>query len=379
MGTADTDKTPAAELLSADARSQRAKQRAFFKRRATQLGNGPNNWKLCTDLQRHWSRRRVRRLFTTDKVNSKAWHLQQKGNNPKQQAHCSYLYMLVSLLLVLVISCALYKNNDALSQFMQRYSSQYQAIVHNNLNYCNRSIPLRIMFGHIRGNVLNQDTALQHLQQALANQSSLQTIALVGSSGVGKSLTARVLAEQYPWKENVQLIAWNDFNLLDEEVRYQTLTSAFGRLAHCGRNLLIIDNMAMCDMEYVAAINRWLHARNDVASNAEETNADLKYLTILYIFNLNRMLTDEDYNKQLEALQQLPQTTVVNYRSFQLKDLERCIQHESLLEGLELRQQDIQDMLNSSDVRNSGCKNVRAKVLMYGQPPHPKESHIIEN
>lgn len=364
MGIAETDKR--VQRDSSDVKAQKARNRSFLKRRAVQLSNCylQSNWNLCTHLQRQWNRRRLRRLFSSDKHSGR----DSNRSNLKQQSWSFFWYTLVPMFLVLCFSCGitLYQNTDAVSKFMQRYSTQYQAIVHNKLNYCDRTIPLHEIFEHIHQNVINQEVALEQLEQALANQSSFQAIALVGTSGVGKSLTMRMLQEQYPWSENVQNIAWNDYELIDEEARYQAVWGMLSNLAHCGRNLIIIDNMAMCDLEYVSSINSLILSNTDVASG--NNDLDKKQLTIIYVFNLNGMLPEEHYSQQLKMLQNLPPTTVISYRVFGPADLEKCVRHEAKVVGLNLEERYVEEMVNTTDVKVSGCKTVRSKVLIYGLP-----------
>lgn len=335
-------------------------EKSFLKRRAQQFGNcrWQSNWSLCTDLQRQWTRRRLRRLAAEDKhVGGKAI----KNNTNSKKRNWTFLwYNLMPLMIVLCVSfcIAMYQNGEALSNFMQRYSSQYQAIVHNKLNYCDRSMPLNDCFQRMRENVLNQEEALDQLEQALTTDNSFQSIALVGSSGVGKSLTMRILIEEFPWAENVQSIAWNDYDLNDDNARFQAVHKMLDSLAYCGRNLIIIDNMTPYDVDYVTSINQMI----------SHSDVDTKHVAIIYIFNLNRMLEDSLYEQQLEAVKQLPDTKLIFYRQFDQHDLERCVRQEVKLAGLNLEERYVKEMVSTADVEDSGCKSVRAKVYLFAEP-----------
>ncbi|XP_034104029.1 uncharacterized protein LOC117567868 [Drosophila albomicans] len=371
MGIAVADKATAGDL-AAEMKALKTRQRGILKRRASQFGNGhlQNSWNICTDIQRQWLRRRPRRLFQGGKRTTRTGTKNQQSDL-KQRGWTFFWYTLLPLLAVLCISCGItmWQNGDAVSKFMQRYSSQYQDIVHNKLNYCNRSRSLHDIFKEIRANVLNQDLAINQLEQVFVNQSSIQSIALIGSSGVGKTLTLRILLELYPWAENVQSLAWNDFDPTDDNTREQAVEDMLHNLAHCGRNLLVIDNLTPLDKDYVAAINAMLATRSDVAfdSGDNNTHTDLKHLTIIYVFNLNRLLDDELYDLQREAVQQLPKTTVINYRNFNLDDVEECMRHEAKIVGMRVDDKYAKEILLSADPKVSGCKTVRSKVLMYGE------------
>ncbi|KAH8276736.1 hypothetical protein KR044_002706 [Drosophila immigrans] len=372
MGIAD--KATAGD--TADQKALKARQRGFLKRRASQGGT----WNICTDLQRQWLRRRPRRLVPGSKRTSKGGGGGQSAPKKHVRGWTFFWYSLLPLLGVLCLSCGItmWQNGDVLGKFMQRYASQYQAIVHNKLNYCDRSRSLQGAFSELRANVLNQELALSQLEQALANnQTEIQSIALVGSSGVGKTLTIRLLQEQFPWAENVQSLAWNDYDLdYDDKVREETVARMLQGMAHCGRNLLVIDNLTPMDKDYVSAINAMLAARNDVAfdsSNGNSSisgsgnNTELKQLSIIYVFNLNRLIDDELYDLQLAALQHLPRTTVINYRNFDAADVERCMHHEAQIVGMRVDENNAEEIMRSADPKVSGCKTVRSKVLMYGE------------
>lgn len=345
-------------------------EKSFLKRRAQQFSNcrWQSNWSQCTDLQRQWTRRRIRRLTAGDK------HVGSKGKRNKTNSQtCNwpfFWYNVMPILLVLCISCciALYQNGEAVSNFMQRYSSQYQAIVHNKLNYCDPSTPLDDVFQHLREKVLNQEAALDQLEKALTSQSSFQSIALVGSSGLGKSLTMRILLEQFPWAENVQSMAWNDYELNEISARFEVVSNMLYSLAHCGRNLLIIDNMLPSDLDYVKSINQ-LISLSDVAT---------KHVTIIYIFNLNRMIDDSIYERNMKVVQQLPDTQVISYRQFDQLDLERCVRHEAKIAGLNLEERYVKELVNTADVGVAGCKPVRAKVILYGKPLEKHDSEQLQ-
>lgn len=331
-------------------------EKSFLKRRAQQFGNcrWQSSWSLCTDLQR---RRRLRRLAAEEKLaggkDIKKYTISKKRNWK------FFLYNLIPPMIILFVSfcIVMYQNGEALSMFMQRYSSQYQAIVHNKLNYCDPSMPLNDCFGRMRENVLNQEAALDQLEQALTTDNSFQSIALVGSSGVGKSLTMRMLIEQFPWAENVQSIAWNDYDLNDDDARIQAVYQMQDNLAYCGRNLIIIDNMTPYDVNYVTSINQVI----------SHSDYGTKHVAIIYIFNLNRMLEDSLYERQLKAVKQLPGTKLIFYRQFDQDDLERCVRHEAKLAGFNIEEHYVKEIVGTADVENSGCKSVRAKVYLFSE------------
>ncbi|BFG01673.1 uncharacterized protein DMAD_01370 [Drosophila madeirensis] len=338
------DKTP-----SIIAGLQRAKQRQSKRRlndlhqshiKASYLGTKP----------------RVRRLIAVDKcapersAPKRSWISLPRG--------CIVLIALVALL----CGFSSYYDEENVSRFMLNYSRQYQAIIHNRQNYCDHTLSLHETFGHIRRHVLNQETALDQLEEALG-EPQFQSIALVGSSGVGKSLTARLLSELFPWPENVHTLTKSD---ISDANRMQSLLS---KLSHCGRNLIFVDNLSTAsgDQELVPVLNALVSNLGDIARHNNTHRANLKRLAIVYIFNVNRWL-DGTALEQFATVLQLPHTQVVQYDTLQQQHLESCIRHEAALENLHVDQERVQEMISVTDVRMSGCKTVRAKVLIYGKP-----------
>ncbi|EDW86512.2 uncharacterized protein Dwil_GK14642 [Drosophila willistoni] len=276
----------------------------------------------------------------------------------KRQSHA--LFLLIS---AICLGCTLSYYNQSLTKFLQSYTNQYQDIVHNKLNYCDGSLALGEMFTELRGHVLYQDIALNQLERVMANNQSFQSIALVGSSGLGKSLTVRLLRELFPWRENVHAINWHYH--MEEEI--DTIWSKF-HFSHCGRNLVIIDNMAMGDQDFVKIINEAVQQRA-LSNGTPENSANSQHVTMIYVFNMNRMiLSNQEYDEQLNQLQQelSEPTQMISYSTFQRHHLEQCIRHEVKMKDLNLSENYIEEMLNTTDVEISGCKTVYAKVLIYG-------------
>ncbi|KAH8246843.1 hypothetical protein KR032_001859, partial [Drosophila birchii] len=243
------------------------------------------------------------------------------------------------------------------SSFWEMYNNQYHSIVHNRTNYCDRSHRLGSLVAHCRREVLHQEEALDRLERALDNP-SLQNVALVGSSGVGKSLTARLLQEHFPWPENVRTVSWRDSSSLF------LVKSMLNKVVQCGQNLILIDNMTPQDAEFVAAVNEMIRGREDIANSTGQPH--LKRLTVVFIFSVNRLQPDEKFDAEMEVLIQLPGTQVIAYASLEPSHLVDCIRSEALSENVQLDKVQVDEIIKGSDARVSGCKSVRAKVLMYG-------------
>ncbi|KAH8344881.1 hypothetical protein KR067_009779, partial [Drosophila pandora] len=249
---------------------------------------------------------------------------------------------------------------DTISDFIDSYTNQYNVIVQERPGYCERHARLGAMVDHAWDQVLNQPDALERLELALDN-TTFNAIALIGSSGVGKSHTARLLREKFPWPENVKTVAWEDTNAL------ALITSILSHLKLCGRNLILIDNMTPKDIRYIPYINGLIRTHPEIA-NGTANKPNKKYVTIVYIISLNRMLPDEEFEAQKLAVQKLINTHLINYNAMERPQVEDCIRRTARVEGMELTRDQVVDIIYSIDYINAGCKPVRAKVLMYGTP-----------
>ncbi|KAH8373248.1 hypothetical protein KR009_008463, partial [Drosophila setifemur] len=250
------------------------------------------------------------------------------------------------------------------NQFVESYTNQLQSIVHNRVDYCDRSGRLGEMVAHARSEVLHQEKALDDLERALDNV-TYNAIAIVGSSGVGKSQTASIMHERFPWPGNVQTLSWGATSSTDK--RMERVESMLKNLAHCGRNLILIDNMTPADGDHVNTINEMIKNTHEIANASGQPK--LKQLTIVYIFSLNRLLPDKAYDAQKEGLlTALKHTHVINYQMLEPDHLLDCIYREALLTGTNLTVAQIEEIIQAGDARNAGCKSVCAKVALYSKP-----------
>lgn len=253
-----------------------------------------------------------------------------------------------------------------IKEFLKNYRNQYTEIVHGKNNYCDQKqqIDTATLFARIKQNkILHQDQAMQQIEVALRNESDLNAIALVGPTGVGKSLFTRTLQENFPWQENVHTYAWNTY-VKDEAEKFHLLRLLIENLSECGQNLLIIENLQACDYDVVAIINQML---------IEALNKQHKRVVIFYVFNLNTMLNKQTYDKQKDLLQSITDCSVINFKPFTKNELRDCVQREADLENVILTKRDYDEIVETIDPVKSGCKNVNAKVLMYGTIKNKKD------
>ncbi|XP_004520886.1 uncharacterized protein LOC101453740 [Ceratitis capitata] len=248
------------------------------------------------------------------------------------------------------------EQSSILQDFVSSYRRHYYQIIHGKPHYCDAKLDVQNILSRIHDQILHQEDAIQKLDSILRNETQLRSIAIVGPSGVGKTMTASALLSYFPWRENMWTYAWNT-HVENEVEKFRILRMYVEQFTDCGRNLLIVDNLSPCDDAVIPLLNQMI---------ATQDGANKKRVVVIYIFNLNSMLNSDLYQKQRDSLQNLPDTTTINFKSFNEKELKDCIRREVQTENLTITDADFEEIVATIDVATSGCKKVKSKVLVYG-------------
>ncbi|EDW19286.1 uncharacterized protein LOC6583132 [Drosophila mojavensis] len=230
--------------------------------------------------------------------------------------------------------------------------------------HCNQKLDTMRIFRQISKQVINQEQALARLERAAKSNRPLRSVALLGPPGVGKTLTAMVLRQQFPWPENVHSYSWSTY-VPDDAHKFNVIRNFVEELSSCGQNLLIIDNLSPCDYSFVPIYNKLLLEREGDSHKAANQS-----VLVIYIFNLEMQY----YWQQYELLQQLPmETTIINYRPFGRAEVLDCLENELRLEQRTLDLQAISHIVEEVmlDVEDAGCKRIRPLLIQHGlSDPH---------
>lgn len=289
----------------------------------------------------------------------------EKLNNSRRNRYTRILIAATLIILTIGLSMGHYftqhfNKNKIFNEFLKNYRNQYIEIVYGKKNYCDQRqhIDTSSLFGGMMENkILHQEQALHQIEIALRNESDLNVIAIVGPVGVGKTLFITALQEKFPWPENVHIYSWNTY-VQDEAKQYHLLSTIIEDLSECGQNLLVIENLHVHDHGVVTIINKMLAEANKIRH---------KRVVLFYVFTLNTMLTAEMYAVQYKTLGSLPNCNVIYFKSFSEPQLRDCIKREAELEDVALTKRDYDEIVETIDPFKSGCKNVKAKVLVYGR------------
>lgn len=253
--------------------------------------------------------------------------------------------------------------------FVTTYRNQFKEILYMKSSYCRQHFNIELLNKTIyEQRILHQDRAIEEILSVLSaeernNESlddgdhhRLKTLAFVGTHGVGKTLLSTAIMDGFPWPKNVHRYFWNT-KVGDEYQRFHILRVIIEQLTACGWNLLIIDNLSVCDYGLVAIINRQFF---EVTANTEQK------LIIIYVFNLDTLTEKDSMEKQMRYIQDLNVTKLVYFKQFNRNEQLQCIYREMDLEEMELELEDLNDILDGIDPLESGCKKINSKVLMYG-------------
>uniref|UniRef100_A0A1A9WL93 AAA+ ATPase domain-containing protein n=1 Tax=Glossina brevipalpis TaxID=37001 RepID=A0A1A9WL93_9MUSC len=239
------------------------------------------------------------------------------------------------------------------------YHKQYAGFISSKSIYCDSRELFdshKILKNIRKQNIVHQVKALHQLEFALGIENDLNTIAFVGSRGVGKSLVLSYLTANFPWPENIYIYAWNT-QVKDESEKFHMLRVLIERFSKCGCNLLIIENLQFSDHGLVYLVNKLI---------AEIAN-DQKQIICLYVFNLNWVEDEYHLKDQSEFLtNSLPVTHVINFKSFTKNEIRDCVYREMNLEKIRLPPEVIDEIIGTIDPVRSGCKDINSKVLLYG-------------
>ncbi|EDV46438.1 uncharacterized protein LOC6550045 isoform X1 [Drosophila erecta] len=303
-------------------------------------------------------RKVLRRLLENKRTEQKVGHFHVAFGGDQKKPLLKWAYLAIAIVAAVSLALKVTGNMTTVSEFLKSYKNQYHSIVHNQDNYCNPAQRLGDMVLHARHQVLNQDKALDQLELALDNTKEI--IVLVGTSGVGKSHTARILRENFPWPENVKTLSWSGHRSL------RRVKSMLPDLTFCGQHLILIDNMTPKDAQFVPAINQLINEGEKIANLTEHPHQ--KQLTVVLIFSVNGMQAGEAFEMDMVTLRNMPHIHVITYATLESTHLVDCIRREAAIAMVQLEDEHVDEIIRSIDASASGCKSVLAKVLLYGKP-----------
>lgn len=276
------------------------------------------------------------------------------------QSQCLYWIKVSLLSVVLSVLYLFYNDSPLLKEFNRLSLIVYQNYIFGKSDYCNSDFNSQQIMSALRKNIYAQNEALTAIDAALNTNINISSIALIGTQGVGKSLTIQTIQSAFPWPYNMQSLAWahtdSQFNNLDR------LRGAFEYLSVYGRNAVFIDNIYPADSKIIV-----------------EFDADLRKYCLehklkvfaFYVFNIGRQdLSKSDKDKQHGIDSSIDYNNIqipsavksIYFRTFDETDLRECIRREAAKLDLVLTEDQIVEVTVNVDIESTGFKTVKSKV-----------------
>lgn len=247
------------------------------------------------------------------------------------------------LLFLAFVVAAISMSNLSISScgFWATYQNNYNKIVHGDERHCYRPMESSLIIQKLREQIVGQDDAISLIGGSLnlVNRERIIQLVFVGSTGVGKTLAANIMMQNFRWQQNViNLIYDINFSASASENDFKQVSSF---LTECGFNLIVIDDVPIDPLatERMAELERGLRRL-----------AKQRLFKIVLVVILN--------GRPAEHLDNFVQ---VEFQSFTKETFLQCIEiHERFL-NVKLKPKDIEELkfINFTD---HGCKTLAKKL-----------------
>lgn len=244
------------------------------------------------------------------------------------------------------------KNTNFLDDLRKLSVNQYQIYLHGRNNYCNEHFDFTNITNALNKQVYGQDHVIEQIVLSFKQHENFTALSLIGSQGVGKTLTLNIIQTNFQWHLNIQQLIWSPIESKQNQLK--RLLKLLDNLTTCGQNALLIDGIAVADLIIIAEFNEIL------------VNFCRKHhikVIAFYVIQSTEMNKNDTDNQLLQAENVKP----IHFRAFNYTNLHNCILIESNRLQLNLTQMQIDTILNNIDVERTGCKTVSAKVSRFTQ------------
>lgn len=247
-------------------------------------------------------------------------------------------------------------NNEIRNDLIENYRNQYNLLFHGKVDYCEQTFDFQNVTSALEKNVIGQELVITELTK-LFNEHSIRTSAVIlGSTGVGKTFTSKLIGDNYQWTENVNYFIWSSSE--GKKSQFNKLSKTIKNLSKCGQNLLFIDDLEYKDGSVV------LEIENFIKTKSPEKNLKL---VIFYIVNLHKYSEKDkkSYQNKVDSIKSTINLPVIEFRDLNDEDGLKCIELQCALLGITLTDEEKKDVVASIVPSRSGCKHVYSKIALY--------------
>lgn len=268
---------------------------------------------------------------------------ERRHSNEEKSKKLPLLRIFFLLTTVSAIAIAIY--GSELGGDLMRISRQKYNVMTQGQQYCTADLDHEAFARTLRQNVVGQAQVINNLEHALKKHKSVTSIILYGPPGSGKTLTTQLIAHQFRWQENIQMLVSPERDLVSIE----------RRMSQCGHNLVIIDDLYLVNRDIL-----------DLRENLEAIAQKKGYkIVLIFVFNLSQLEAERDVDGSGPIFSHVSGHHLIEFRRLDDLDLDKCMDVLETELAITLSDAQRQTVKESVDVAKSGCKNVRAKVKLY--------------
>ncbi|XP_060833102.1 uncharacterized protein LOC132916791 [Bombus pascuorum] len=255
-------------------------------------------------------------------------------NSPKKKRNMLYCSFILAMLLTTPLMIALFLDSDI-------------------PKFCNREMFFSNATQELQQKIYGQRNAMSQITTFL-NQDTfcLKVLCLIGGTGVGKSYTAQIIAQHFPWNEKIFIY--------DMSLNYHI--DAYLSNSLDSYELIILENLKMQNL--------------DIFSNIIDTLNQTECVTVIAIFNIeevnNNLERKIDFRQAMKDLRdelfcRKIDNLIVPYEPLNEEVLQMCIVEAATTSGLTLTLDQVNEIKQYLLLFGSGCKGAYAKVQVVGR------------
>ncbi|KAK7868274.1 hypothetical protein R5R35_013871 [Gryllus longicercus] len=229
---------------------------------------------------------------------------------------------------------------------------------------CEGTLDVKSIENLLSSRIYGQEKAVQKIIQNFKNfnssdQNGLHVIVLNGPTGVGKTYTATLLEEIFPWKHNIhQFIMPLDFEKLSE----RSLQS----YPFCGDHFVIMDDLRIEDIKDVAYIVSYLQ-------RLASSNKVIALLIFKFHKQLSGKVSENEVLEMSSAVQKqlvergIDDCVMIDFKMLEKKEVELCIKEALSRHWIPVTEQAIKTILDQVDYHSEGCKRISSKIAVVNE------------
>lgn len=255
---------------------------------------------------------------------------------------------IIGIPLVIALLFVILLKNERFREELKRLAmNQFQLYLHGRENYCDETFEHWHVSNALHHRIVGQEDALKEIDSALQQHESITALALVGTQGVGKTLTLNLIQEKFQWHLNIQQYIWS---LIESpENQLNSLLKLMNGLTTCGQNGIFIDGIPMKSINIIEEFNQKL------LIHSKQNNIKI---IVFYVIQISNAI---EANEPL----QLDKVKTIRFRQFDSDDIRNCINMESERLKMGIKPKHIDEILEDIDAKRHGCKLVAAKIARH--------------